>query len=46
MINEIDVDDSGTVDFEGLLKHSNKENIIKNWYKLSDKHHYFKLYQK
>lgn len=25
MINEIDVDDSGTVDFEGLLKHSNKE---------------------
>lgn len=28
MINEIDVDDSGTVDFEGLFKHSNKEKKL------------------
>lgn len=48
MINEIDVDDSGTVDFEGLLKLNNmkKINVTRNSYKLSHKPHYLKLPRK
>lgn len=43
MINEIDVDDSGTVDFEGLLKLNNKKklNVTRYSYKLSHKRRYF-----
>lgn len=36
MINEIDVDDSGTVDFEGLLKLNNKKKNKCNQVQLQD----------